>query len=398
VKFPSLFLPVSLALAGALLGACEPIQIEVILTEKNTGGTPPSTEPTPDAGQPDAGVPPEETGSCEGGWRTSELAADVDSLDFTFDSEAVGHFVFSSSDQQIYTGSTRTGRTVVAAEGLKGFVRGFAVDATGWRHLLYSDASSTEGSSTTYAHDRWGAWQRTVVARDSHPVALKLDASEFAHALLLQGTGSARTLAYATNRSGQWVVTDLGIKSRNGLAALALDSKGNAHIAWHDNSDSGIYYATNSSGTWFSEMVEDAQGNEPVLAIDLQGRPHVLFSHGGSSATHVTKQAGSWRSTTVAGANGIAMDLRVDSAGNLHALMDRSQNPKIVYATRKANGSTWSVTPIISLDGQGGVSYLWRNVLGLDAAGKVHVGYWYIVTTDGAGIAGDYVRYAQPCP
>ncbi|WP_395809729.1 hypothetical protein [Archangium minus] len=96
---------------------------------------------------------------------------------------------------------------------------------------------------------------------------------------------------------------------------------------------------------WVTELVVDAPGNEPVLTIEPQGRPHVLFSYGGSTAIHVTKQAGSWKSTFVTDANGIALELLVDSAGNLHALLDRSQNPKIVYATLPANSTHWNVTP-----------------------------------------------------
>lgn len=401
--------------AALLLGACDPIQIEVVLpppvviqpgstpSTMVDAGHPPDTS-TPDGGHPpdgstpDAGYPPDgstpDAGTCEGGWTTRELAKNAGMLAFTFDSAAVGHFALMK-DLRIYVGTTRPGEVPVPAGDLRGYARGIAVDAAGRRHLLLSDSPS----STYYAREQEGSWLRTLVAPDSHPVTLKLDASGFAHAIVSLGTSQNRRLGYATNRSGQWVVTDLGLTARNASADLALDSQGHAHIAWLSSSDTeGVYYGTNASGTWMTERALAASGNEPVIALDPQDRPHLLYSWGGSSAEHLTKQDGTWTRTYVGPANGIALDLVADKNGNLHALLDRSQNPKIVYATLAAGSRTWSYTPIISLNGQGGVTHPWEYVLGLDAQGQVHAGYWYIISTDEAGISGDYVRYAQPCP
>jgi hypothetical protein len=387
-----------MALAGLLLGACEPIQIEVILSN-NVVHVPSPSQQDGGTGEGDAGVdplPPPDFGACENGWRSRELATNAMELSFEFDSEGVGHYAATlSGDDRIHVGSTRPGDGLVPAGELRGYVKGLAIDANGRRHLVYY----VDSPDMYYAHERaGGGWQTTLVTRNGFPTTLKLDNSGFAHVVLSLGTHDDRRLGYATNRSGQWEITDLGVEAVNSRAALAVDAQGRAHLTWWGlNSDSsGISYATNASGAWVVEQVTTRGGNEPVIALDSWGTPHLLYAEGGSIARHAVRR-GSWRISDVGGAVGMALDLKVDAAGNLHALLDRSQNPKIVYATWSAEYSTWSFNPLITLNGQGGVTYLWENVLGFDAAGKMRVGYWYIISSDTKVDPWNFVRYAEPC-
>jgi hypothetical protein len=389
------------ALAGLLLGACDPIQIEVILSNNVVHVPSPSQQ---DGGTgADAGVdplPPSDFGACENGWRSRELAANPMHMAFEFDSAGVGHYAITHNDWRIHVGSTRTGDSLAPAGDLSGGVKALAIDANGRRHLVYYTSSSS--SDMYYAQERaGGGWQTTLVTRGGLPTAVKIDSSGFAHVALGLGPHSDYRLGYATNRSGQWEVTNLGVKTRNAGAELAVDAQGRAHLAWHDDSSSGgISYASNVSGAWVVEQVSARGGNEPVIALDPWGFPHVLYSEGATSARHGVKHngTGSWTFDDVGGSNGIALDLKVDAAGNLHALLDRSQNPKVVYATRSAEGSSWSYKPLITLNGQGGVTYLWENVLGFDAAGKMRVGYWYMISSDTKIDPWNFVRYAEPCP
>ncbi|HEX8826311.1 MAG TPA: hypothetical protein VF794_40775 [Archangium sp.] len=393
MKFPYLLLPVTLA--GLLLGACDPIQLDIILTSQ-VGDIPIPNQP--DGGPRDAGPPPAtppDAGDCDNGWRSRELATNAMNLSFEFDSEGVGHYAVNQSENKIYVGSTRPGDSLAQAGELSGSVGGLAIDANGRRHLVYYGSSP----GAYYAHERvGGGWQSTPLASNGYPTTLKLDTSGFAHVVLSLGMNGDRRLGYATNRSGQWEITDLGIKARNSRAELAVEPRGVAHLAWHDDSSSGgISYATNASGAWVIEQVSPFGGNEPVIELDPWGVPHLLYSEGGSYAQHAERRDGVWAIKGVGAANGIAIDLKVDAAGNLHALLDRAQNPKVVYARRSADGSNWSYTPSINLEGQGGVAHLWENVLGLDAAGKAHVGYWYIISSDTQPNPWNFLRYAEPC-
>ncbi|WP_257461422.1 hypothetical protein [Archangium lipolyticum] len=403
MKLPYILAPAAV-LTVLVLGACEPIQIDVIFENHNTyvnstpdGGPPdkvggdsglPPIEPV-DAGQSDGGPPPD--ASCVDGWRSREVTTEAQNVAFAFDSKGVGQLAMTKAGR-VFVGGLREGDVLTRAGELQGYVGGFALDAEGGRHVVVSNASA----HTVYAHDREGIWRSTVLF-PGYPVALAIAPSGSAHVILNQGTGSEQHLAHATNQSGQWVLTDLGIKSRNSRADLAVDARGHAHIAWHADSSYGIYYATNASGTWMQELVADQTGNEPVLAIDPLGRPHLIYSFGGSYAEHAVKEDGGWRLTGVGASSGIALDLMADARGNLHALLDRYTNPKVVLASLPAGSRSWSYTPIISLDGKGGVTHPWEFALGLGPSGEPRIAYWYAISTDGAGL-GNSVRYAEPCP
>jgi hypothetical protein len=396
VKLRYLLLPVATALAGLLLGACDPIQIDLILSSNVVVNEPPP------AGEPDAGQPPDE-GEDDAGhlptnevpdagcWQSRELVADVTHSAFAFDSQGLGRIAVSKSDNRIYVGSTWPGDVLAPAGELRGSVRGLTLDAEGDRHLLISLDGHTH-----YGHEESGSWQSTLAVWDSEPVALTVDRWGFAHILLTQTTDNGLQLGHATNRSGPWVVTDLGVRMdyfRDNRPDIVVDAQGNAHIAWRSDFGIGVFYATNASGSWVSERVEDIESSSPVLALDPLGRPHLLYAYGRWYAHHAVKQSGTWTINGVGASVGGAIDLKVDAAGNLHALLDRSQNPKIVYATRRAGSGTWRYTPILGLEGQAGATDLEQSVLGLDAAGTVFVGYRYEVLG-----AGNSVRYARPCP
>ncbi len=400
MKLRDLLLPFATALVGLLLGACDPIQIEVILANRDGDGP---IQARPDAGQPtdkgedDAGQLPT-TGTPDGGplpapgcWQSRELAANVTSSAFAFDSQGLGHLAVSKSDDQIYVGSTWPGDVLVPAGALRGSVRGLTLDAQGARHLLIA-----LNNHTYYGQEQSGSWQSTLVFWDSDPVALRVDRWGFAHLLLTQVMDGGLHLGYATNRSEQWVVTAPFVEaihdSRN-RPALAVDAQGNAHIAWRADFGAGIFYATNASGSWVRERVEDIDGSAPVLALDTVGRPHLLYAYGRWYAHHAVKQNGTWTINGVGASVGDAIDLKVDAAGNVHALLDRSQNPKIAYAKLPAGGRTWSYTPILNLERQATATSLNKSVLGLDAAGTVFVGYGYEIFGEG-----NSVRYARPCP
>ncbi|QRN95194.1 hypothetical protein JRI60_39940 [Archangium violaceum] len=442
MKLPHV-LPPAVVLTSLLLGACDPIQIDIIFENHNTyvqdtqdGGPPPdkvggdaglppimtdagtsdgglsdgglsdagtsdgglsdggtsdgglSDAGTSDGGLSDGGLP---DASCVEGRRSREVAVDVESAAFAFDSQGLGYLAMTD-EGKVFVGGMGQGHALIQAGELQGYVRGFAIDADGGRHLVVDYSGST-----VYAYSGSVSWQSTAIARGV-PVALALDPSGFAHVLLDMETGSERRLAHATNRSGQWVITDLGIQSRSGGADLAVDAWGHAHIAWHTNAESGIYYATNASGTWMQERVADISGNEPVLAIDSSMRPHLLYSYGGSYVQHAVKEDGGWRIEEVGPSAGIALDLVADSRGNLHAVLDRFENPKLVRAFLPAGRQSWSYTPIIALDGKEGVTHPWEYALGLGPLGEVRIGYWYALVGNGTEVVGSSVRYAEPCP
>jgi hypothetical protein len=328
------------------------------------------------------------------GWRSREVAADMESAALAFDSNGE-EYLAMTRDGRVFMDGMGQGHALLRVGDLLGSVRNFAIDANGDRHVTLVDDSD----NVIYAQGRAGGWQSTVIGQGL-PIALGLDASGFAHVAFNMKTSSVYRFAYATNRSGQWVVTELGLDAATVRAELAVDASGHVHIAWADDPDSGIFYATNASGSWVVEQVADIVSKKPALAIDSSGRPHLLFPVEGAYVQHAVKEEGGWRFEDVGPSPGVALELVADARGNLHAVLFRAQNPRVVQAFLPAGSHSWSYTPIfdLDLDGRGRVAAPLDFALGVGPSGEVRIGYWYSIFDDNIELVGSSVRYAEPCP
>jgi hypothetical protein len=82
---------------------------------------------------------------------------------------------------------------------------------------------------------------------------------------------------------------------------IALDANGTAHICYQDTSG-GIIYSVRSGSTWISQTVATgASGGACGIALDREGRPHLLFG----KLQHAFLSGGTWAIDTIS-TNGIA--------------------------------------------------------------------------------------------
>jgi hypothetical protein len=115
-----------------------------------------------------------------------------------------------------------------------------------------------------------------------------------------------RALAVAVRRDdGPWVTTEVdpGLDSFLGDASLAGTSVDDLHLVYEAPGALGasaLRYATNATGTWAFEPVPEGQvsAETPQIALDAQGRPHVLYETR-TEFWLAVRQDGIWTSTAL---------------------------------------------------------------------------------------------------
>jgi len=213
---------------------------------------------------------------------------------------------------------------------------------------------------------------------------------------------------YYEDRMTQVVSTESTDNSH--YASLAVDSSGNVHIAWHDltdyagcGNDLDIFYKRFEVGVgWTSTEVVSTESTGlsayPSLAVDSSGNIHVVWDDNtdlecGSDRDIFYKRfevGVGWTSTEVVSTESTGLSaypsLAVDSSGNIHVTWhdnttdyaDSGTDLDIFYK-RFEVGVGWTSTEVVSTESTGESRY---PCLAVDLAGNVHIAW------------ADYTEYA----
>ena len=196
---------------------------------------------------------------------------------------------------------------------------------------------------------------------------------------------NSKRLAYATNRSGDWVVTQVDAEKDAGINCdLFVDADGAVHIAYLEVESHAVLYATNTSGTWATERLalDDAAIGSPSIAV--AGGIVYVAVHGTGLAIGA-REEGTWNWQEIA-EYGVAMgeypSLAVSPAGDIAvAYRDRpdqycslSANGESTFArVKKKQGGDW--VRVLSSPGTPlciGQEY---PSLAFDGLGRMHIAY-----------------------
>lgn len=170
-------------------------------------------------------------------------------------------------------------------------------------------------------------------------MSLAIDGTGAAH-VAFAGPAPAYGLQYATNRGGSWtsrVLEDGSILS----VAIAVDGNGKVHLVYSNNAGE-LKHASDATGAWSSEMLEDEGGpSHASLALDSAGRAHVSYTDGryGGELHYLSNASGTWRMAVVDSADydhgGGLTDtaIAVDRQGNAHIAYYRGT--ALRYATNR---------------------------------------------------------------
>lgn len=162
--------------------------------------------------------------------------------------------------------------------------------------------------------------------------------------------------------SSAWTSTDVDTSGNVGIdPAIALDSSGNPHICYYDQTNEDLKYASLSDGSWVTETVISTGdvGEECGIAVDSSDNPHVSSNNGDTTNAlrYATKSGGSWDIETFEQPENYhvtSTSIALDSDGYPHIVYNISSNDDVededddFYRVRYTywDGSDWQVENI----------------------------------------------------
>jgi len=339
------------------------------------------------------------------------------------------------------TSSTWNATEVVSTEsiGVSAAVS-LAVDADGNVHITWQDTTDYAGSGTDcdIFYKRWNAssssWTITeVVSTEStgksyHP-SLAVDSLGNVHIAwddqtAYAGAGGDYDIFYKrwNVSTSSWTITEVVSTESTGLSAepsLAVDSDGNVHIAWYDDTDYAgasfdrdIFYKywNASSESWnATEVVSTESTNDswhPSLAVDTFGYVHIAwddytdYTGAGTDCDIFYKyfdtSTESWNATKVVSTESTHLSyypsLAVDTFGYVHIawydLTDYAGSGTdwdIFYKYWDASSFAWNATEVVSTES---TDHSYYPSLAVDVLGYVHIAW--DDSTDYAGSGTDW--------
>ncbi|MFX1393805.1 MAG: hypothetical protein ACFFAH_09550 [Promethearchaeota archaeon] len=242
------------------------------------------------------------------------------------------------------------------------------------------------------------------------------------------GSGGDRDIFYKrwNATTSVWTTTEVvstestGISITRSHRSIAVDGSGNAHVAWHDNTDydssggdNDIFYKrwNATTGEWTTTEVVSTESTDdsyqPSIALDSSGNAHVVwydYTDYSGSGTDIdifynrwNGDTSEWTTTEVVSTestgNSSTPSIAVDGSENVHVTWEDETNycgsgteMDIFYKCRNADTSEWTTTEVVSTESTG---LSWISSIAVDGSGNAHV-VWYDNTTyDSSGSDND---------
>jgi len=261
-------------------------------------------------------------------------------------------------------------------------------------HISYTDYSNNTVKHAT--EDASGYWVAETVALNAGKSSIAVDSSGKVHISF----GSTYYLQYATNASGQWVVSTVDTVNTDGAtwprSAIKVDFAGNAHIGYRDAISYAMKYATNAAGAWDLQTVDNEVTLDPAtsLAIDTNNKVHMSFSlYSADTGTstqvlnYATNSSGQWVTTavdrqTVFGESSIA----VDSLNNVHIAYRAYDYLKYNRLLKYASNISGTITAeTVDTSGPSYATDYLNAGIALDSTNNVNIIYTSVTPSASAG-------------
>jgi hypothetical protein len=167
------------------------------------------------------------------------------------------------------------------------------------------------------------------------------------------------SIRYATRTAEGWEAETIGFGYLGWSHSLALLPSGAPAVAW--GSADGVKYAHLDSDGWHTEAI-GFSGNYTSLAVDSQGNAHIAFRGSPLGVTVASQSGGNW-SSTYTGIGGFYVSVAVDASGVPYV---SSGYEGLHYATYQ--GSSW-VSDLVDENGY------WDTFIAIDPAGHPCIAY-----------------------
>ncbi|NQV00112.1 MAG: hypothetical protein HQ538_05190, partial [Parcubacteria group bacterium] len=160
--------------------------------------------------------------------------------------------------------------------------------------------------------------------------------------------------------------------------SVAIDSLGNIHVSYYDDTSDDLKYTTKSEGTWTTEIVDSTGTAGPFtsIVIDSSNNPHISYMNGSLKLGYATKSGSNWIIETVdnSAASGYYTSITLDSLDNPHISYSDGALSGLYYATK--SGAAWFVESVDSNFGVG-----WYSSIALDSSNNPHISYYDWINT-----------------
>ena len=234
-----------------------------------------------------------------------------------------------------------------------------------------------------------GVWTETIIDNNpnsAHHPSIAIDRFGAIHIAYIDSDNDI--LRYATNASGQWVLTTLGSATydnddHRGTAIVIHPVTNAVHIvtSTNDNTYRDLVHHTNETGSWVNTTITNTlsdEGHDPSMAMDSDGNIYVAYycDDGCSDLRMSSRINGVWQNETIAGnvassgSNwniGAQSDIAIDSQDTIHIVSNYVSNRR-VYLHSGTPGS-WTETELTS----GSTS--WWPTIAIDSNDVLHVAY-----------------------
>jgi len=281
-------------------------------------------------------------------------------------------------------------------------------------HISWADYGTGEGAKLRYAFWDGKAWKVTAVDLNSETIAyytsIVLDAQDrpsisFYEYRGARGTETSVRMRVVMWNGKAWEVRTVDSANQSGkFNALAIDGNSRLHLAYANVNamTAGMRYAFWNGTKWVAEIIEDQNvANESVgystfIAVDSKGNPHIVYANESNpSVKYAFRDGTQWKIETVDTLTKVAYPDRFG------IVLSEEDVPYVGYYDAGAgsvkiawrSGSRW-VTQIVD---QGGVGF--TPSLGIHN-GEIWVAYADI--SNGAlkvahrGLSGDSIEIGAP--
>ncbi len=262
--------------------------------------------------------------------------------------------------------------------GNVGLYTSIALDASGYPHISYLDATNSDLKYAAWNGSGWDMRTVDSAGRVGWHTSLALDASGYPH-ISYQDLSNG-DLKYAAWNGSSWDIQTVDSGSVGWYTSLALDANRYPHISYFDFTNHDLNYAAWNGSSWAIQTVDSAGwvGEYTSLAVDPSGYPRIsYFDRTNTALKYAAWNGSSWAIQTVdsAGDVGYCTSLALDASGYPRISYFDDTNDHLKYAAW--NGSSWDIQTVDSADSVG-----WDTSLALDASGNAHISYYDYLNED----------------
>jgi len=250
------------------------------------------------------------------------------------------------------------------------------LDPDGRPRILFYDRDPNELVVSTLVDQ---VWQSAAIPAPDSFTAGYTAAVDQAGVVHIAYTDDPEGLVYAVYSGGSWELTEAdpsaGDESGEWQASIRLDEPGQRiMIAYFHAVEQNLKLATLLAGQWSSETVdpETRAGNEPLLDLDVQGEPHVLYG-AWHARKYAWRESGEWHTETVFSAEIGNSRFCLDELGRTHLAMPWSD--RMDYGLKTDDWEFMTAERNLSL----GVT---DCAIDVDGVGIPHIVYYDAFTED----------------